>query len=199
MNSKIIAATNNQHKLEELKAIIGEKFNILSLKECNIHDDIPETGCTLNENALQKASYIYSRTKIMCFADDTGLEVEALNGAPGVISARYAGEPANSEKNIDLLLSNFEGKTNRNAQFRTIIALIENNNIHYFEGIIKGTIALSRSGNNGFGYDSIFIPDGYECSFAELSSEIKNSISHRALATQKLITFLNKNISNTSL
>ncbi len=186
----LVFATNNNHKLEEISAILGSKFSIESLKQNNIYDDIPETGNTLQENALQKAKFVHERLNKNCFADDTGLEVFALNNEPGVKSARYAGEPSDMHKNINLLLKNMEQISNRNAQFRTVIALIFNGETFFFEGHIEGHITDKQYGSNGFGYDSIFVPKGYNCTFAELSADIKNSISHRAIATQKLVNFL---------
>lgn len=188
---KIVFATNNQHKLQEIRNILGEQFNIVSLQDIGCNVDIPETGTTLQENALQKAQYINNHYHIDCFADDTGLEVEVLHGAPGVHSARYAeGTDHNSEANMLKLLNELNGKDNRKACFRTVIALIQNQQVHYFEGKINGTIANEKRGNAGFGYDPLFIPDGYDKSFAELGEEIKNKISHRALAVNKLVTYL---------
>ncbi len=186
---KLVFVTNNAHKLSEAKAILNNKVEICSLKEIGCFDEIEETGTTLNENAEIKANYVYSRFNFDTFADDTGLEVEALNGAPGVYSARYAGEDGNSEKNIQKLLTELNGKENRKAQFRTVIALIENGEKHFFEGIIKGKIIEEKKGNGGFGYDSVFIPEGYDKTFAELKQEIKNSISHRAKAMQLLVDY----------
>lgn len=189
---KLVFVTNNAHKLSEAKAILNNKVEICSLKEIGCFDEIEETGTTLNENAEIKANYVYSRFNFDTFADDTGLEVEALNGAPGVYSARYAGEDGNSEKNIQKLLTELNGKENRKAQFRTVIALIENGEKHFFEGIIKGKIIEEKKGNGGFGYDSVFIPEGYDKTFAELKQEIKNSISHRAKAMQLLVDYFNQ-------
>jgi len=188
--NKLVFATNNKHKLDEVRAILGEAFEIASLKDIACFDDIPETADTLEGNALQKARYIFDKFGLDCFADDTGLEIEALNGAPGVYSARFAGEECNSQKNMQKVLSLMEGCPNRKACFRTIIALIQNGTIKYFEGKICGKIAEVPSGSAGFGYDPIFIPDGYKKSFAELSPEEKNEISHRALATKKLANYL---------
>ncbi len=184
-------ATNNAHKLSELRQLVGTSMGLQSLQDIGCDVDIPETGNTLQANSLQKASYIKEHFAINCFADDTGLEVDALNGAPGVYSARYAGEPANSVNNVTLLLKNLKGVTNRKARFRTVIALlIDTNNPLFFEGIVEGQIAETINGNSGFGYDPIFIPNGFSCTFAEMTSNEKNSISHRGKAVQKLINFL---------
>lgn len=187
---RFIFATNNQHKLEEAKAMLQNKIDIVGLSEINYHADIPETGNTLKENALQKAHFIYRNYHCDCIADDTGLEVEVLNGAPGVYSARYAGEPSNSEANITKLLANMDGKTNRKARFRTVVALLQDGNEFLFEGIVNGQVIDKRKGTNGFGYDSIFIPEGYEETFAELPAVTKNAISHRGKAMAKLHEFL---------
>ena len=188
----IVLASNNQHKLEEVRAILGDKFEVRSLEDIGCRDDIPETSGTLEGNALQKAEYIKKFYGYDCFADDTGLECNALNGEPGVYSARYAGgEGHDSEANMQKLLQNLEGKDDRSAQFRTVIALIYNGSTHYFEGIVKGHIATEKHGNGGFGYDPIFKPEGHDKTFAELGSDIKNTISHRAIAVEKLANFLN--------
>lgn len=187
---KFVFATNNAHKLEEVKALLGDKIELLSMKDIKCSADIPETETTLEGNALLKARYIYENYHINCFADDTGLEVEALNGAPGVYSARYAGEEHNSEVNMKKLLHELEGVENRKAQFRTIFALIIEGKEHLFEGIVKGEIIKQRKGNAGFGYDPIFVPEGYTQTFAEMGSEEKNKISHRAKAVGKLCKFL---------
>ena len=193
---RIVFATNNQHKLQEIREILSPEFEIVSLKEIGCHEDIPETGNTLKENALQKARYVSERYHISCFADDTGLEVEALEGAPGVHSARYAeGTDHDSEANMTKLLRELEGKENRQARFRTVIALIElgedeTENVHLFEGIVEGHISTERQGTEGFGYDPIFVPEGYEKSFAALGETIKNHISHRARAVKKLAEYL---------
>ncbi len=199
---KIVFATNNQHKLEEIRDILGSSFEIVSLKDIGCQEDIPETGDTLEENALQKARYICDHYHISCFADDTGLEVEALNGAPGVHSARYAeGTDHNSEANMAKLLRELEGKENRKARFRTVICLIQLGirneelgigNEKFFEGIVEGRIATEKRGSEGFGYDPIFVPEGYTESFAQLGEQVKNGISHRARAVQQLAEFLNK-------
>ena len=211
---KIVFATNNQHKLSEIRDILGESIEVLSLKDIGCEVDIPETGQTLEENALQKAQYVYDHYHIDCFADDTGLEVDALDGAPGVYSARYASiesldnpdspeKPVShdSEANMARLLKELGENNNRKARFRTVIALIQKRNVcpcgcssikevHQFEGIVNGEIIRERRGGEGFGYDPIFQPDGYDKTFAELGMEIKNHISHRARATQKLAEYL---------
>ncbi|MDO5572070.1 MAG: non-canonical purine NTP diphosphatase [Bacteroidales bacterium] len=189
-NNKLVFATNNKHKLEEVKQILGNKIEILSLNDINCHQDIPETADTLEGNALIKASFVSDNFHYNCFADDTGLEVEALNNAPGVYSARYAGENKNSEDNIDKLLAELNDKDNRKARFRTVISLIIDDKKYSFEGIVEGEIAKERSGNGGFGYDSVFKPNGYNKTFAELSADEKNAISHRGRAMSKLLDFL---------
>ena len=189
---KFVFATNNAHKLEEVSTILGSKIELLSMKDINCNVDIPETADTLEGNALIKAKYIFNNYHLVCFADDTGLEVEALNGAPGVYSARYAGDAHNSEANMQKLLSDLEGIENRKAQFRTVFALIIDGKDHLFEGIVKGVITKNRRGTSGFGYDPIFIPEGYTQTYAEMGNELKNKISHRALATNKLCNFLSK-------
>ncbi|HIZ01630.1 MAG TPA: non-canonical purine NTP diphosphatase [Candidatus Bacteroides merdipullorum] len=188
---KFVFATNNIHKLEEVEAIIGKKIEIFSLKDIGCVTDIPETSDTLEGNALQKARFIYEKYHKDCFADDTGLEVEALGGAPGVYSARYAGEAHNSEANMRKLLLDLEGVENRKARFRTVFALILNGKEHLFEGIVNGEITKTRRGTSGFGYDPIFVPDGYTQTFAEMGDALKNKISHRAIGVQKLCKFLN--------
>ena len=192
MKKKFVFATNNAHKLEEVTAILGNKIELLSMKDIHCHADIPETADTLEGNALLKARYIFENYQLDCFADDTGLEVEALNGAPGVYSARYAGDAHNSEANMKKLLQDMEGMENRKAQFRTVFALIVNGKEHLFEGIVKGEITKHRHGTSGFGYDPVFIPEGYTQTYAEMDNELKNKISHRALATNKLCNFLSK-------
>lgn len=188
--NKLVFATNNAHKLAEVKAILEPHFTIISLNDLNCNDDIPETADSLEGNALLKATYIHNKFGLDCFADDTGLEINELNGEPGVFSARYAGEENNSINNMNKVLKNLENKTNRKACFRTVIALIQEDNKIFFEGKINGNIALSPQGEGGFGYDPIFVPDGYLYSFAQLSAEEKNNISHRALAVKKLIKYL---------
>ena len=204
---KIVFATNNQHKLDEIRSILGDRFEVVSLKEIGCHEDIPETGKTLEENALQKAQYVYDHYHVSCFADDTGLEVDALHGAPGVYSARYAAleDPNNtghdSEANMARLLRELGNNNNRKARFRTVIAFIEKKDVcpcgctsikkvSQFEGIVEGEIIREKRGGEGFGYDPIFQPEGYDKTFAELGSDIKNTISHRARATKKLAEYL---------
>ena len=216
---RIVFATNNQHKLSEIRQILGSRVEVLSLKDIGCNADIPETGSTLEENALQKAQYVYDNYHIDCFADDTGLEVDALAGAPGVYSARYAAmgsapvaapspsvasaavgcaaavpQPKghDSEANMARLLRELGENNNRRARFRTVIALIQHGEVHEFEGIVNGEIIRERRGGEGFGYDPIFQPDGYDKTFAELGTDIKNQISHRARATAKLCDFLTK-------
>jgi XTP/dITP diphosphohydrolase len=183
---KIVFATNNQHKLSEVKAVAGERFEIVTLKEVGITEDIPETGATLDENASQKARYVYERTGLDCFADDTGLEVEALDGAPGVRSARYATDGHDFAANNRKLLCELEGKDNRRARFRTVISLIRGGVEQQVEGIVTGAIATKEAGCGGFGYDPLFIPDGHSITFAEMTPEEKNSISHRGRAVAAL-------------
>ena len=211
---KIVFATNNPNKLQEIRDILGERFEIVSLQDIGCHEDIPETGDTLQENALQKAMYVAEHYGLDCFADDTGLEVEALNGQPGVHSARYAeGTDHDSEANMRKLLRELHGKNNRKARFRTVIALLQHPKnqpkenventfaapeIHYFEGRVDGSIAEEKRGDAGFGYDPLFIPNGYSQSFAELGETIKNHISHRAQAVEKLAEYLNGKINETS-
>ena len=190
MKKKLIVATNNAHKLEEISAILGNEMELLSLKDIHCNADIPETADTLEGNARQKAMYIHENYGMDCFADDTGLEVEALNGAPGVFSARYAGDGHDSEANMQKLLKELEGKENRKAQFRTAICLIMEGKEYLFEGIVKGHIIEEKRGGAGFGYDPIFVPEGYDQTFAELGNDVKNTISHRARAVEKLCTFL---------
>lgn len=194
---KMVFATNNAHKLEEMRVILGDKVQLLSLEDINCHDDIPETGKTLEENAHQKAQYIYERYHLSVFADDTGLEVDALGGAPGVFSARYAGgEGHDSKANMAKLLAELGQNNNRKARFRTVIALYEkaengaSPTVHTFEGTVEGTIIREGRGAEGFGYDPIFQPEGYSETFAELGAEVKNRISHRARAAQKLAEYL---------
>lgn len=190
MKKKLVFATNNLHKLQEITKIAGKDFEIVSLSDINCYDDIPETADTLEGNALQKAHYIKEQYGYDCFADDTGLEVEALDNAPGVYSARYAGSGHDAEANMNKLLSEMQGKKNRKARFRTVIALILDEKEYLFDGIIKGDIIEEKKGSAGFGYDPIFMPEGYTQTFAELGDEIKNNISHRALAVNKLVSFL---------
>ena len=189
---KLIFATNNKHKIEEVSSLLSGKVEIISLAAAGLEGEIPETSDTLQGNALQKAQWVWNRTKSDCFADDTGLEVEALNGAPGVYSARYAGEHCSFDDNIDKLLRALQGETNRKAAFRTVICLIENGEPHYFEGKIEGTILTERHGVGGFGYDPIFLPNRYAVSFAEMPLKVKNLISHRGLSVKKLVDYLVK-------
>jgi len=191
MKRKLVFATNNAHKLEEVRSIIGEDFEILSLNSIECFDDIPETADTLEGNAMLKARYVVRRFGFDCFADDTGLEVEALDGAPGVYSARYAGEGKNSQDNVAKLLRELDGATNRKARFRTAIALILNGREELFEGSVEGEIIDQPRGCEGFGYDPVFVPKGYGQTFAEMAAEQKNSISHRGRAVEKLKDFLN--------
>lgn len=190
IKKKFVFATNNTHKLKEVSAILGKKIELLSMKDIDCNVDIPETADTLEGNALIKARYIFENYHLDCFADDTGLEVEALNGAPGVYSARYAGDAHDSEANMKKLLKEMENVENRRARFRTVFALIINGKEHLFEGIVKGEIIKNRKGTSGFGYDPVFVPEGYSQTFAEMGNELKNKISHRAMATQKLCHFL---------
>ena len=188
---KIVFATNNAHKLREVQQTVGDKFEIVSLRECGVVEDIPENEPTLEGNALAKARYIYSRTGLSCFADDTGLEVDALGGEPGVRSARYATDGHDDEANKRLLLERMEGKENRSAQFRTAMALILDGEEYLFEGVVRGEILTQECGDGGFGYDPLFAPEGHSESFAEMSAEEKNAISHRGRAVRKLAEFLN--------
>ena len=187
---KLIFATNNAHKLEEVRAMLQPQYSIISLDEIGCHDDIPETAETLEGNALIKAQFVFDKYGLNCFADDTGLEIDALNGEPGVYSARYAGEACIPEDNIKKVLQLLEDNADRNARFRTSIALILEGKIHYFEGKVEGNIEFSPKGEQGFGYDPIFTPQGYDKSFAQLSAGEKNEISHRGLAIKKLVEFL---------
>ena len=187
---ELVFATNNQHKLKEVQALLGSHFRLLSLADIGFDEEIPEDFDTLQDNALQKARFIHSRFGYNCFADDTGLEVDALNGEPGVYSARYAGEAKNPHDNILKLLKNLTGIKSRNAKFRTVIALILNGKEFLFEGIVQGRIIEVGRGTDGFGYDPVFLPDGYTQTFAEMPLEIKNQISHRGRAVAKLVDFL---------
>ncbi len=187
---ELVFATNNQHKLKEVQALLGNHFKLLSLTDIGFDEEIPEDFDTLQDNALQKARYINSRLGYNCFADDTGLEVDALNGEPGVYSARYAGEAKNPHDNIVKLLQNLSGVKNRRAQFRTVIALILDGNEYLFEGKVDGEIIDKGRGSDGFGYDPIFLPEGYSQTFAEMPLELKNQISHRGRAVAKLVDFL---------
>lgn len=187
---ELVFATNNQHKLKELQSIIGEKIHLLSLKDIGCEEEIPEEQPTLEGNARQKSSYIYDKYGYSCFADDTGLEIEALNGEPGVFSARYAGEEKNSNANMKKVLKKMTKITNRKARFRTVISLIINGEEKQFEGIVKGTILTGKKGSAGFGYDPVFQPEGYNLTFAEMNLDEKNKVSHRGRAVEKLVSYL---------
>lgn len=190
---KLVFATNNRHKLEEVSAMTGSTVKIVSLAEIGCHDDIPETADTFQGNALQKAAYVYEHFGLPCFADDSGLEVDCLEGIPGVLSARYAGEHGNSEANIAKLLDAMKGSENRKADFKTVVALIlPDGKTEFFEGRVDGVITMEKRGEGGFGYDPIFIPDGYDKTFAELGEDIKNKISHRAKAIAALCEYLKR-------
>ena len=188
---KLCIATNNSGKLLEIKSILSNQFEILSLKDIGCNTELPENGETLQDNSLEKALFVFQNYHINCFADDSGLEVEALGGAPGVYSARYAGNDNNPENNILKLLKGLQGIENRNAQFRTIITLILNGEIKTFEGIVKGHIISELKGNQGFGYDPVFVPEGFSKTFAEMDFNEKNLISHRGKAMKLLISYLN--------
>lgn len=188
---KLIFATNNQHKVEEIRAVINDEFELLTLKEAGIDIDIPEPHDTIEANATEKSQTIFRMTGINCFSEDTGLEVEALNGEPGVKSARYAGDERSFDRNIEKLLTNLADKSDRSARFKTVISLIIDGKETLFEGICEGQIITQRRGNQGFGYDPVFIPNGSDKTFAEMSMEEKTRYSHRAKATEKLVVFLN--------
>jgi XTP/dITP diphosphohydrolase len=190
---RLCFASNNKHKLEEIKNVVGRKFEILSLADIKCNEELPETRNTLEGNSLQKAEYVLQHYNTPCFADDTGLEVEALHGAPGVYSARYAGNHRSNDDNIALLLQNLKNDTNRKAQFRTVITLIgvEAQPV-FFEGIIRGEIIAEKRGSSGFGYDPVFIPEGHSRTFAEMTLEEKNQLSHRAIAVKKLAEYLSR-------
>ena len=187
---KLVFATNNKNKIKEIKHLIGNSIELLSLEDIGCVEDIPETSDTIQGNAIQKAKYVYDNYGYNCFADDTGLEIDELNGEPGIYSARYAGEQRNPEENMNKVLEKLNDATNRNAQFKTVIALIINGEISCFEGIVKGEMTRVMSGEEGFGYDPIFKPKGYDITYSEMNLELKNKISHRALATHKLIKHL---------
>ncbi|MCT4647676.1 MAG: non-canonical purine NTP diphosphatase [Carboxylicivirga sp.] len=189
---KLVFATNNQHKLKEIEAMLGFNISLLSLGEINCSDEIPETGETLEENARQKSEYIFDRYNINCFADDTGLEIDALNGEPGVYSARYAGEEKDAELNMRKVLRLMDGVNNRQARFRTVISLIIDGQELQFEGVVEGVILEEKAGEEGFGYDPIFQPTGFNESFAQMSLDVKNKISHRGRAVSKLVQYLNE-------
>ena len=193
MIKELVFATNNLNKLKEVQLLIlNKQIKLLSLGDIGCLQEIPETADTIEGNAKLKAAFIHEKYRVSCFADDTGLEVEALNGEPGVKSARYAGEEKNNEENITLLLNNLKKTPNRKAQFKTVISLIMDSHYHEFVGIIKGVIIHEKKGEKGFGYDAVFMPDGYEITFAQMSLEEKNKISHRAIAVSKLLAFLNQ-------
>jgi len=187
---QLVFASNNKNKIKEIQLLVPQSIHVLSLEDIGCLEEIPETADTIEGNAILKANYVTENFGLPCFADDTGLEIESLNNEPGVYSARYAGEQKNAEDNMDLVLQKLASKTNRKAQFKTIIALNINNQQHLFEGIVKGEITLEKSGNQGFGYDPIFQPEGFSTTFAEMTMEQKSIISHRGIAVQKLINFL---------
>lgn len=187
---KLVFATNNQHKLKELQAILGDHFELLSLKDIGCFEEIPEEQPTLEGNARQKAEYIYEKFGFSCFADDTGLEIDALKGEPGVYSARYAGEAKDQQANMDKVLARLINEENRKARFRTVISLVLDGEEKQFDGIVEGEITRDKRGGSGFGYDPIFLPNGYEKTFAEMDLSEKNQISHRARAVQKLVEYL---------
>jgi XTP/dITP diphosphohydrolase len=190
---QLVFATNNAHKLHEVSAKISGQIKLLSLNDIGCFDDIAETGTIFRENASIKSYHIYNKYKLECFGDDSGLEIDALNGEPGVYSARYAGEHGNHEANINKVLASLQSETNRRARFRTVISLIWKGAEHFFDGTVEGSIRHERSGTEGFGYDPIFQPDGYDITFAEMSLDEKNRISHRGVAVDKLVAFLNRN------
>lgn len=190
---KLVFATNNKNKLAEIQTLVGDHFTILSLDDIGCNEDIPETQPTIEGNARQKAQYIHEKYKVDCFADDTGLEIDALNGAPGVISARYAGPACSPDDNMQKVLKLMTNEINRNAKFRTVISLFIDGHETQFEGDVNGIILTEKQGDKGFGYDPIFMPDGYNLSFAQLPMETKNQISHRGKATVKLIKHLKTN------
>ncbi|MBX2958865.1 MAG: non-canonical purine NTP diphosphatase [Flavobacteriales bacterium] len=189
---KLVFATNNKNKIKEIKHLLNNSLEILSLEDIQCFEDIPETSDTIEGNAIQKAQYVYENYGYNCFADDTGLEIEALNGEPGIYSARYAGEEKNPEMNMNKVLDKLKNVSNRNARFKTVIALIVDGKTTCFEGIVEGEITHTKSGSEGFGYDPIFMPKGYNKTYSEMSLDIKNTMSHRAIATKKLIAFLKK-------
>lgn len=194
---QLVFATNNAHKLTEVQAAVDGKIKLLSLSDIGSYDDVEETGSTFNENASIKSHFINSKYNINCFADDSGLEIDALNGEPGVYSARYAGEHGNHAANNSKVLKQLTGITNRNARFKTVISLIWDSKEYFFEGTVNGTIRTELSGTDGFGYDPIFQPDGHDITFAEMSLEQKNAISHRGRAVEKLVEFLNNAVTST--
>lgn len=190
MKTKIVFATHNEHKLREVAEVLKDRYQVIGLTELGCTEDIEETADTLQGNARIKSMYVYEKYGYDCFSDDTGLEVDALNGAPGVYSARYGGGDHDSEANIKKLLHNMEGVENRSARFKTVISLIEKGEERLFEGVVEGDILVTPIGDKGFGYDPVFVPKGYDKSFAELGDEVKNKISHRALAVNKLVDYL---------
>ncbi|MFK8103909.1 MAG: non-canonical purine NTP diphosphatase [Saprospiraceae bacterium] len=191
---QLVFATGNPNKVKEVMILLGDRFEIKSLKDLGCHEDIPETSDTFAGNALLKAQYVKTHYQQDCFSEDTGLEVESLQGEPGVYSARYAGADRDAQQNMDLVLQRLQNQPNRKAQFRTVIALIWEGETYLFEGIVKGTIALTKSGSEGFGYDPIFVPEGYDKCFAEMTTAEKNVISHRGRAMKKLLAFLQKQL-----
>lgn len=191
---QICFATNNAHKLDEVRQILGAQFQVLSLAEIGCNEELPENQDTLEGNSEEKAMYVYQHYQVNCFADDTGLEVDTLNGEPGVYSARYAGPQRSGDDNMRLLLKNLANKENRSAQFRTVITLVLDGQKHKFEGVVRGMIAHQKTGSAGFGYDPIFVPEGFDQSFAEMSPRDKNRISHRGRAIQKLVHFLQNQV-----
>jgi len=190
---KLVFASNNKHKLEEISQIAGSAISIVSLKDIGCTDEIPETQPTIEGNALQKARYVFDKFKVNCFADDTGLEIEALNGDPGVYSARFAGVGCSFDDNMNKTLLLMKGEINRKAKFRTVIALIIDGREYTFDGYVNGVILEEKHGDKGFGYDAIFMPEGYNRSFAEMSAEVKNSLSHRSMAARNMLEYLKRN------
>lgn len=194
---KLVFATNNKNKIKEIKHLIGNSIELLNLEDIGCLEEIPETADTIKGNAIQKAQYVYEKYGYNCFADDTGLEIEALNGEPGVFSARYAGEQKSAEDNMNKVLTQLKDKTNKNARFKTVISLIIDGNLTCFEGIVEGEITHTKIGTEGFGYDPIFKPKGYDCTYSEMSLDVKNTMSHRAIATGKLINYLKSKYTQT--
>lgn len=190
---ELVFATNNIHKLKEVQALVASNIKLLSLEDIQCREDIPETSDTLEGNAAQKAGHVHTKYQVNCFADDTGLEIDALGGKPGVFSARYAGSSKDPVENMKKVLKELEGETNRAARFRTVICLIIHGRKHLFEGVVNGKIIDNQRGSEGFGYDPIFLPDEFTETFAEMNLDVKNKISHRGIAFQKLVTFLNNN------
>lgn len=195
-HEKLYFATHNAHKVDEVRALLCNAVDLAGIDTLGCHEEIPENGCTLQENALQKALFVHTHYGVDCFADDTGLEVEALSGEPGIFSARYAGEPSDPAKNRRKLLEKLQGESHRKARFRTVIALIEKGETHFFEGTVNGRILEAERGDGGFGYDNLFVPDGYNKTFAEMSAAEKNAISHRSRAMMKLNEFLSNHRKN---